>query len=187
MPFDFQRLSIPEVVLIQPKVFGDARGFFLEAFKLSDFRARGLELRVVQSNHSRSTRNVLRGLHYQLNPHAQGKLVRCLEGAILDVAVDVRQGSPSYGKWVGAELTSENQRLIYVPPGFAHGFCVTSEIAQIIYYCTEEYSPEHERGIIWNDPAIGIAWPVENPVLSDKDRIAPLLKDVENTFVYGES
>ena len=182
MPFIFKPLNIPEVVLIEPRVFPDDRGFFLEAFKFSDFNKTGLPIHIKQANHSRSVKNVLRGLHYQIHPKAQGKLVRCIEGSIFDVAVDIRKKSPTYGKWVGEYLTEENKRLLYIPEGFLHGFCVISEKAQIIYYCTEEYSPPHERSVLWNDPQIAIDWPISNPILSEKDRLAPVLKDAENNF-----
>lgn len=185
MPFQFTQLDIPEVILVKPAVFADDRGFFLEAFKLSDFKSGGLDIRIKQSNHSRSSRNVLRGLHCQLNPKAQGKLIRCINGRIYDVAVDIRKGSPTYGKWIGEYLCEENRHLLYIPEGFLHGFCVVSDTAQIIYYCTEEYSPEHERGVNWNDPSIGIEWPVDNPVLSKADMNSSLLKNLENNFIYG--
>ena len=185
MPFTFKTLNLPGVILVEPRVFEDDRGFFLEAFKLSDFEKAGLHLSFKQSNHSRSTKNVLRGLHYQLNPRAQGKLIRCIEGKIFDVAVDIRKGSPTYGKWIGEYLCEENRRLLYIPEGFLHGFCVVSESAQIIYYCTEEYSPAHDRSVKWNDPSIGIQWPVTHPVLSAKDENAVLLERAENNFVYS--
>lgn len=184
MPFNFKRLSIPDIILVEPKVFDDDRGFFLEAFKLSDFQNGGLSIAIVQSNHSKSEKNVLRGLHYQLNPKAQGKLIRCISGKIFDVAVDIRKGSPYYGKWVGEYLCEDSKKLLYIPKGFAHGFCVVSKQAEIIYYCTEEYSWDHDRGIAWNDLEIGIQWPIDSPTLSDKDMTAPTLKNAENNFIY---
>ncbi|GFN23658.1 dTDP-4-dehydrorhamnose 3,5-epimerase [Thermanaeromonas sp. C210] len=184
MPFRFTRLEIPEVVLIEPVVFPDERGFFLEAYKYSEFAAFGITERFLQDNHSRSRKGVLRGLHYQNPPKAQGKLIRVVVGEIFDVAVDIRKGSPTYGRWVGVRLSSENKRMLYIPPGFAHGFCVLSEAAEVLYKTTEEYAPECEAGIIWNDPDIRISWPVENPVLSPKDARWPPLKDAVNGFTY---
>ncbi|MCI0468504.1 MAG: dTDP-4-dehydrorhamnose 3,5-epimerase [Nitrospirae bacterium] len=184
MPFNFKSLSIPAVKLIEPRVFPDGRGFFLEFYKHSDFRNNGIPDHFVQDNHSRSARNVLRGLHYQKDPKAQGKLVRCLTGNIFDVAVDIRKGSPTFGEWVGAGLSDENNHMLYIPPGFAHGFVVLSDIAEVIYKCTEEYSHESERGIIWNDPDINIDWRITEPLLSEKDMVYPLLKDADINFEY---
>ena len=184
MPFRFTRLEIPEVVLIEPVVFPDERGFFLEVYKYSEFAAFGITERFLQDNHSRSVKGVLRGLHYQNPPKAQGKLVRVVAGEIFDVAVDIRKGSPTYGRWVGVNLSSENKRMLYIPPGFAHGFCVLSEEAEVLYKTTEEYAPEFETGIIWNDPEIGIRWPVEDPIISEKDARWPPLKDAVNGFTY---
>ena len=184
MPFRFQRLEIPEVVLIEPKVFADGRGFFMETYKLSDFSEFGIKEPFVQDNHSHSVKGVLRGLHYQNPPKAQGKLVRVVRGEIYDVAVDIRKGSPTYGKWIGVVLSEENKLMLYVPPGFAHGFCVLSEVAEVVYKCTEEYDPVAEAGIIWNDPEIGIKWPIEAPILSEKDSKWPRLRDAINHFVY---
>jgi dTDP-4-dehydrorhamnose 3,5-epimerase len=185
VPFTFQRLEIPEVVLIEPKVFQDGRGFFMETYKFSDFAAFGITARFVQDNHSRSKKGVLRGLHYQNPPKAQGKLVRVVAGEIFDVAVDIRKGSPTYGRWVGERLSAENKRMLYIPPGFAHGFCVLNEEAEVVYKVTEEYAPEHEAGIIWNDPDIGISWPIANPIISEKDAALPCLKEAENRFIYN--
>jgi dTDP-4-dehydrorhamnose 3,5-epimerase len=177
MPFTFTPLAIPEVIKVRPQLFGDARGFFLEAFKLSDFKAAGIDMPIIQSNHSRSSANVLRGLHYQKPPRAQKKLIRCVSGKIFDVAVDIRKDSPTFGAWVGEYLSEEDKNLLYIPDGFAHGFCVVSESAEIIYYCSDEYSPDDERTIQWNDPAIAIDWPVTDPVLSEKDARARLLSE----------
>ena len=187
MPFEFERLSIPEVILIKPRVFEDTRGFFMETYKKSDFARVGIDTDFVQDNHSGSVRGVVRGLHYQLEPAAQGKLVRCIRGRIFDVAVDIRRGSPSFGKWVGVELTEENRWMLWVPKGFAHGFMALSDWAEVIYKVSgAEYSPEHERSIRWNDPEINIAWPQIGEVfLSPKDREAPYLRDAEINFVYG--
>jgi dTDP-4-dehydrorhamnose 3,5-epimerase len=186
MPFTFEQLSIPEIILIKPAIFGDARGFFMETYKYSDFRNRRISEHFVQDNYSKSSHGVLRGLHYQKDPHAQGKLVQCIRGAIFDVAVDMRKGSATFGQWVGAELSGENHQMLYVPEGFAHGFVVLSESADVLYKCTKEYSQENDRGIIWNDPDINIQWPVKNPVLSEKDMQHPSLKDSDNNFQYKE-
>jgi len=167
------RMAIPEVLLIEPKVFGDARGFFYESFNQKTFNeATGLELPFVQDNHSRSAKGVLRGLHYQLPPHAQGKLVRVVRGAVFDVAVDIRKGSATFGQWVGMELSEDNHRQFWVPPGFAHGFVVLSETADFLYKTTDYYAPSHERCIAWNDPALNIHWPEIGmaPLLSAKDQ-----------------
>jgi dTDP-4-dehydrorhamnose 3,5-epimerase len=185
MPFKISATGIPDVRLIEPKVFGDSRGFFLEVFKSGDFRESGMSGPIVQINHSMSAKGVLRGLHYQLNPVAQGKLVRVIRGEILDVAVDIRKGSQHFGKWVGDSLSDKNRKMLFIPPGFAHGFCVLSDEAEMVYYITGgEYSPANDRGIIWNDPDIGIDWPVKEPILSDKDTGLPLLKSAENNFIY---
>lgn len=182
--FEFTPLAIPEVILVKSRVFRDDRGFFLETYKYGDFAKAGIDEVFVQDNHSRSSRNVLRGLHYQKDPFAQGKLVRCFKGAIFDVAVDIREGSPFFGKWVGVELNDENNSMLYVPPGFAHGFLVVSETADVMYKCSKEYSPEHDRGIVWNDPDIAINWPVKAPVLSPKDAVHPLLREADTAFVW---
>jgi dTDP-4-dehydrorhamnose 3,5-epimerase len=184
MPFIFQRLDIPEIILIEPRRFEDTRGFFMETYKYSDFLRNGIQEHFVQDNYSRSVRDVLRGLHYQRNPHAQGKLIQCIRGKIFDVAVDIRKGSPTFMQWISTELSEENNRMFYVPPGFAHGFIVVSGIADVIYKCTKEYSPEDDRGIIWNDPDIQIRWPIQEPVLSEKDSRHPLLRDADNNFEY---
>ena len=175
------RLSIPEVVLIEPKVFGDARGFFFESFNQKAFNeATGTHHAFVQDNHSRSSRGVLRGLHYQIQ-QAQGKLVRVARGAVFDVAVDIRGSSPTFGQWVGAELTEDNQHQLWVPPGFAHGFVVLSESADFLYKTTDYYSPEHERCIRWDDPTIGIDWPALDVAiqLSAKDQAGVLLAEAD--------
>lgn len=184
MPFNFKRLSIPEVILIEPKIFEDNRGFFMETYKYSDFSNFGIKEYFVQDNYSRSAKDVLRGLHYQKNPKAQGKLVRCLKGEIFDVVVDIRKDSPTYSKWISVILSEGNNLMLYIPPAFAHGFLVLSDSAEVSYKCTEEYSPEHEKGIIWDDPDINIRWPVKNPVLSKKDKEYPALKYADNNFEY---
>jgi dTDP-4-dehydrorhamnose 3,5-epimerase len=184
VPFEFRTLELPGLILVEPRVFADERGVFLETYRHSDFASAGIPQHFVQDNHSRSSGGVLRGLHYQKDPRAQGKLVRCLAGRIFDVAVDIRTGSPAYGKWAGVELSGDNSRMLYVPPGFAHGFLVLSDHAEVAYKCTEEYSPAHDRGIIWNDPDIGVRWPRSVPVLSAMDAQHPRLRDADNDFVY---
>lgn len=168
-------LAIPDVLLIEPKVFGDERGFFFESFNQHAFNeATGLDLHFVQDNHSMSARNVLRGLHYQLPPKAQGKLVRVIAGEVFDVAVDIRKGSPTFGMWVSAVLSARNKQQMWIPPGLAHGFLVLSESAEYSYKTTDYYAPEYERCILWNDPDLAIAWPLEgDPVLSGKDSSGP--------------
>lgn len=171
--------AIPDVLIIEPKVFGDQRGFFYESFNRRQFASLiGRDLDFVQDNHSRSEKNVLRGLHFQIQ-QAQGKLVRVIQGAVFDVAVDIRKSSPTFGQHVAIELSAENQRMLWVPEGFAHGFLVTSATAEFLYKTTDYYAPEYERSIAWNDPALAIAWPIEGaPSLSAKDQQAPLLADV---------
>lgn len=173
----FRQTPLPGVLLIEPKVFGDARGFFLETFQEERYQQAGITLPFVQDNHSRSARGVLRGLHYQLH-HPQGKLVRVAQGEIFDVALDIRQGSPTFGQWFGSVLNDTNHHQMYVPPGFAHGFCVLSEVADFLYKCTDYYHPEDEGGILWNDPGIGIDWPIAAPLLSAKDRSNPRLTQI---------
>jgi dTDP-4-dehydrorhamnose 3,5-epimerase len=175
------RLAIPDVILIEPKVFGDERGFFFESFNQRAFNeATGTDYQFVQDNHSRSGRGVLRGLHYQIQ-QPQGKLVRVVQGAVFDVAVDIRKSSRTYGQWVGVELSADNHHQLWVPPGFAHGFLVLSESADFLYKTTDYYAPQHERSIAWNDPDIAITWPeIGAPLaLSAKDRAAPLLREAE--------
>lgn len=182
MPFEFEPLEIQEVILVKPKVFSDDRGFFLESYKRSEFEKNGIPYEFIQDNHSGSKKGVLRGLHYQKRPAVQGKLVRCVRGRIFDVAVDIRLGSPTFGKWVGVFLSEENNHMLWIPPGFAHGFLVVSDYAEVIYKVSHsEYSPTQDTGIIWNDPDIGIDWPinlVERVILSEKDAKLPRLKDL---------
>jgi len=167
MPFKFKRLRIPDVILIEPQVFEESR----------------IKTNFVQGNHSKSKKNVLRGLHYQISPMEQAKLVRCIRRKIFDVAVDIRKGSSSYGKWIGGYLSDENKNILFIPARFAHGYLVVSEEAEIIYRVTKEYSPKHDRGIIWNDHAIGIDWPLsEEPILSEKDKNLPNLEESLNRF-----
>ena len=172
--------ALPEVKIIEPKVFGDARGFFFESFNAQEFAEKvEANVKFVQDNHSRSAKGVLRGLHYQIE-RAQGKLVRVVEGEVFDVAVDVRRSSPNFGKWVGVTLSTENHRQLWVPPGFAHGFVVLSESAQFLYKTTDYWFPEHERSIVWNDPEIGIEWPIDfEPLLAAKDAAGKRLADAE--------
>ncbi|HIE59541.1 MAG TPA: dTDP-4-dehydrorhamnose 3,5-epimerase [Persephonella sp.] len=189
MPFEFIKTDIPEVILVKPVVFKDNRGFFMETYKKSNFEKVGINTDFVQDNHSKSIKGVLRGLHYQNEPFAQGKLVRCIRGKIFDVAVDIRKGSPTFGKWIGYELSEENKLMLWIPKGFAHGFLTLSEEAEVIYKVSgEEYSPQYDAGIIWNDPDIGIKWPLDNideVLLSDKDKNLPNLKNADINFVYG--
>jgi dTDP-4-dehydrorhamnose 3,5-epimerase len=170
---------LPEVLLIEPKVFGDARGFFLESWNEREFERAGIKARFVQDNHSRSEKGVLRGLHYQVR-QPQGKLIRVIQGEIFDVAADIRRGSPTFGKWQGARLTAQAKNMLWVPVGFVHGFCVLSDSAEVLYKTTDFYAPEHERSIAWNDPEIGIEWPLSGaPVLSPKDAAGVRLRDAE--------
>lgn len=178
MPSAFKKLKIEGLILVEPVVFHDERGFFLESFKESEFMAAGITERFVQDNHSLSARNVIRGLHYQKEPGAQGKLVRVIKGRAWDVAVDLRPGSLSFGKWLGMELSEENRLMLYIPPGFAHGFAAMSEEVHLLYKCTREYDPILDAGIRWDDPELAVRWPVGNPILSSKDRNLPLLRDI---------
>ena len=173
--------TLPEVVWLEPKVFGDARGFFYESWNKKMLADVGLDLEFVQDNHSRSSRGVLRGLHYQIQ-QPQGKLVRAVVGEVFDVAVDMRRSSPNFGKWVGFVLSAENKRLAWIPPGFAHGFLVLSEFAEFLYKTTEYYAPAHERSLLWNDPTVGIEWPLDGltPQLAAKDLAGKLLRDADS-------
>ncbi len=183
----FEPLAIPDVVLVAPKKFGDSRGYFMETFRQSLFVAHVGAWEFVQDNQSLSAEvGTVRGLHFQLEPKAQGKLVRCIAGALLDVAVDIRQGSPTFGKHVAVELTAENGKQLWVPPGFAHGFCTLAPNTEISYKVTNYYSAEHDRGLLWNDPALSIDWPVEagQAMLSDKDTRQPKLAELGDAFTY---
>ena len=179
MPFTFEKLHIPDVIVITPRIFKDNRGIFFESFKQSEFAANGIKEKFVQDNISKSTKGVLRGLHYQLNPHAQGKLVRCLSGSIFDVAVDIRKNSSTFGQWVGLELNNENQKMIYIPAGFAHGFYTNSQKAEVMYKVTSEYNSESERGILWNDKSLNVQWPTKRPILSEKDSLLKTLRETD--------
>ena len=178
MPSSFTPESLPGIVLIEPRVFEDSRGFFMETYKRSEFSAAGLPFDFVQENHSRSVQGTLRGLHGQREPKSQGKLIRVVEGEVYDVAADVRPGSPTFGRWTAITLSADNRRSLFIPPGYAHGFCVVSGQAQVIYKTTTEYAPDFEYGVRWDDPQLNIPWPVREPLLSDRDRRWPLLADL---------
>ena len=176
MPFEFKRLEIPDVILIEPKVFEDERGFFMETYKKEEFEKVGITGEFVQDNHSKSKYGVLRGLHFQREPYAQAKIVRCVRGAIYDVAVDLRKNSPTFGNYVGVNLSEDNRYQLYIPRGFAHGFLVLSDAAEIFYKADSIYAPNYEDGLIWNDPDVNIPWPINNPILSPKDQQLPTLR-----------
>ena len=177
----YEKLALPDVVLFTPRVFGDERGFFFESFNEREFlEATGLDVRFVQDNHSKSVKGVLRGLHYQLPPHAQGKLVRVVQGAVFDVAVDIRKSSPNFGKWVGAMLSADNKQQLWIPPGFAHGFVTLTDTAEFLYKTTDLYAPQSERCIAWDEPSIGVDWHYdETPQLSAKDLLGSALTVAE--------
>ena len=179
MPFEFEKQTIEDVILVKPKVFGDNRGFFMESYKKSEFFENGIAIEFNQDNHSKSTKGVLRGLHYQAYPHGQAKLVRCSKGRIYDVAVDIRPTSPTFGKYVKVELSEENKHMLYIPIGFAHGFVALSEEVELLYKASGEYSPQADRGLLWNDKDINIDWDIDfEPLLSEKDKIQPTLKEI---------
>lgn len=185
MPVEFQETELVDVLSVEPKVFMDKRGSFAELYKQVDFVAAGIDLAFVQINQARNVKGVVRALHYQNEPHAQGKVVFCLEGEVFDVAVDIRKGSPTCGRWMGKTLSGEQGNGLYVPPGFAHGFGVTSEMAVVIYLVFgAPYAPESEAGIVWNDPAIGIQWPIAKPILTERDEQYPPLASANNSFIY---
>lgn len=181
-----RRLGIPDLVVLEFENFLDARGLFVEMYKRSDFSRVGISENFVQDNFSHSRRNVLRGLHYQKAPKAQAKLVTVLSGEILDVAVDIRRGSPSYGRWTSVVLSSNKPGMVFVPAGFAHGFCVLSDAADVLYKVSEEYAPELSRGIIWNDPELAIRWPLAEPIISPQDAEFPRLSGADNEFLYED-
>ena len=179
MPFVFERLKIEDLILVRPKVFGDNRGFFAECYKKSDFALNGINVDFVQDNHSKSSKGVLRGLHYQQSPYAQAKLIKCIKGQIYDVAVDIRPDSKSFGKYVKVELSEDNKCMLYIPEGFAHGFVVLSDEAELIYKTSAEYAPEYDNGIRWDDKNLNIDWGIDfEPVLSEKDKKLPYLKEL---------
>lgn len=183
---EITQTELPDVKIVVPLVFGDSRGWFMESWSERDMEKAGLRLAFLQDNHSFSAqKGTLRGLHFQKNPFAQAKLVRCAHGAIMDVAVDIRLGSPFFGKWVAVELSAENKRQLFIPRGFAHGFLTLTDDVEILYKADQYYSPEADRSIAWNDPAIGVKWGVASPILSLKDQNAPLLADSDANFVYG--
>jgi|TARA_B110001454_G_scaffold127604_1_gene118974 dTDP-4-dehydrorhamnose 3,5-epimerase len=182
MSFIFKQLRIPDVISITPYLFNDERGYFFENFKHSAFKQHQIDLNFIQENFSKSKKNVIRGLHFQKNPKAQAKLVTAVSGEIFDVAVDLRKNSSTFGKWVGEILSEINHKSLYVPKGFAHGFCVLSEGATVMYKINQEYSPDHEQGIVWNDPDIAISWPISEPIISEKDQNLPLFKNQDYDF-----
>ena len=186
MPFQFSESLIKDVKIIAPKIFSDSRGVFFETYKKSEFSANGIADAFVQENVSVSKRFVLRGLHYQINPRAQGKLVSVLSGRIFDVAVDIRRGSPTFGKYASIELNAHDGRMFWIPEGFAHGFLSLEDDTRVAYKITAEYSPDHERGILWNDPAIGIPWPQSNVIMAERDSRFPVLSMAEMNFIYGD-
>ena len=179
MPFNFNSTQLPGIILIEPEVLGDERGYLLESYKQSDFKNNNISEQFIQDNHSQSTKGVLRGLHYQINPYAQGKLIRCIKGEIWDVAIDIRRSSPSYLQWVCETLSEFNKKMFYIPVGFAHGFLTLSNVAEITYKTTAEYHPDCEKGIRWDDPQIAIDWPEMDIYLSDRDLQLPFLKNAE--------
>ena len=181
----FIETELPGVIIVEPDIYRDERGFFFETYHAKKYRSGGITATFVQDNHSRSTYGTLRGLHAQ-TVHPQGKLVRVIEGEIFDVAVDIRRGSATFGRWLGAKLSADNGWQYYIPPGFAHGFCVTSEFAQIEYKCTDFYDPAGEINLLWCDPDIAITWPIESPILSAKDAAAPTLRDIESLLPVCE-
>lgn len=185
MPFNFKRLEIKDVILVTPQVFGDSRGFFMESYQKSAFAKNGIDVDFPQDNHSKSTKGVLRGLHYQTNPKAQAKLLRCPKGEIFDVAVDIRKNSPTFGKWVGEILSEENKNMLYIPAGFAHGFVVLSNEAELLYKASDEFSMQNDRGIRWNDPDININWGIDfEPLISEKDSKQPYLQEVSKEDLF---
>jgi dTDP-4-dehydrorhamnose 3,5-epimerase len=184
MPFEFKRLEIPGLIVVRPVVLEDARGSFKEIYKYSDFFALGIRKPFSQVNGSSSQKHVLRGLHYQKKPFAQAKLIRVVQGEIFDVAVDIRQGSPFFGKAASLILNAAEGEMLFVPEGFAHGFLTLSDQAEVEYLCSDVYSLEQERGVAFNDPALGINWPIKNPILSSKDRTYPALANIDNNFIY---
>ncbi|MBE7710572.1 MAG: dTDP-4-dehydrorhamnose 3,5-epimerase [Cyanobacteria bacterium SIG31] len=179
MPFEFERQSITDVILVKPKVFGDNRGFFMESYKKSDFYANGIDVEFNQDNHSKSVKGVLRGLHYQTKEYGQAKLVRCARGRIYDVAVDIRPNSPTFGKYVKVELSEENKQMLYIPVGFAHGFVALTDEVELLYKASGEYNPQADRGVLWNDPDVNIDWEIDfEPILSEKDKVQPRLCEI---------
>ena len=187
MPFTFKKLSLVDVILVKPKIFYDDRGLFLEVYKQTDFKKYNILKNVIQVNQSVGRKNVLRGLHFQIKPYAQAKFIGVNQGKIYDVVVDLRKGSPTFGKWLGVNLDDKNKFLLYVPEGFAHGFCVVSKTATVSYFCNQVYSPKNEHGIIWNEPILSIKWPVSKPQLSLKDAQLPTFDNCLANFTYKKS
>lgn len=180
MPFEFEKQKIEDVILVKPTVFGDNRGFFMETYKKSDFVKNGIDIDFIQDNHSKSSHRVLRGLHYQAKPYGQAKLVRCVKGKIYDVAVDLRKNSKTFGQYVKVELSEENKQMLFIPEGFAHGFVVLSDEAEILYKVNKEYAPNSDRGVLWSDNDLNIDWGIDfEPILSEKDKIQPKFKDLD--------
>ena len=179
---NIKKTDLPGLLVIEPRVFGDERGYFFESYNLSLFKEAGLDVNFLQDNESMSAKGVLRGLHFQEPPFEQGKLVRVARGAVLDVSVDIRKDSPTFGKWLSYELSEQNKRMLWIPPGFAHGFVSLSEDAIFIYKCTNLYNRESENSIFWNDPELNIDWGIKNPLVSDKDKSAPLFRDLVSLF-----
>ncbi len=179
MPFIFRRIEIEGLIVISPKVFSDSRGFFVKSYKATDFKQNGIVCEFVQDNHSKSSLGVLRGLHYQIHPYAQAKLIRVVKGRVWDVAVDIRRNSPTFLKWFGIELSGDNNSMLFIPAGFAHGFISLTHEVHLLYKCSREYNKDHERGIMWNDQDIDIKWPFEDPVLSEKDKSLPFVNNCE--------
>ena len=179
MPFEFERQKNKDVILVKPKVFGDNRGFFMESYKKSDFFANGIDVEFNQDNHSKSTKGVLRGLHYQAKPYGQAKLVRCSKGRIYDVAVDIRSNSETFGQYVKVELSEENKQMLFIPEGFAHGFVALTDEVELLYKASGEYNQQADRGLLWNDKDINIDWNIDfEPLLSEKDKVQPTLKEI---------
>jgi dTDP-4-dehydrorhamnose 3,5-epimerase len=179
---EFEKQKISEVILITPKVFEDARGFFMETYSQKIFRENGIDVNFVQDNHSFSKKGVLRGLHFQKSPLAQDKLTRVIKGEVFDVVVDLRRQSPTFGQWLGLILSEENRQMLFIPKGFAHGFLTLSDTADFEYKVSNLYSPENDSGLFWNDPDVGIDWPIKNPILNDKDKKQPRLKELGEVF-----
>ena len=185
MPFEFEKQSIEDVILVKPKVFGDNRGFFMETYKKSEFVANGINVEFTQDNHSKSTKGVLRGLHYQAKPYGQAKLIRCVKGRIYDVAVDIRKNSKTFGQYVKVELSEEKRNMVFIPEGFAHGFVALADDVEILYKTSGEYAPQADRGIIWNDKEISIDWGIDfEPILSDKDKYQSELSEINKEELY---
>lgn len=185
MPFEFIKQEIEDVILVKPKVFGDNRGFFMETYKKSDFVANGIDVEFTQDNHSKSTKGVLRGLHYQAKPYGQAKLVRCVKGRIYDVAVDIRKNSKTFGQYVKVELSEDNKQMLFIPDGFAHGFVALTDDVEILYKASGEYAPQADRGILWNDKEINIDWGIDfEPILSDKDKYQSELSGINKEELY---